>query len=196
MNFYIQENMLPQINRVKNFYAPLDELEREEFDIAYKNVPLNYMDIPYPPIMTRQLGYDLEVTDIFKAGIEFQSAEEKSNGDGSKELYSHNFYFFTKAISPNRVRVIIHYLGAPITKEIYDINIYNDSIRKKVEANSSYKRVNDPYYDELEEMGIPHDKAVIRPLENGSFFFQTEFDADTYGDVMLKVDQIIHSLEN
>jgi len=195
-DFYIQDYMIAKINSVNNFYAPLDEEELEEFDIAYKNVPLHYTDIGYPPIMPRQLGYDLEVKDIYKAGIEFESAEGMKETDGYVGPYCNNFYFFTKAISPNRVQVTIRYLGPPENKEIWDINIYNDSIRRKVELNSCYKLVNDPFYDKLEEMGIPHDKNIIRPLENNSFHFQTEFDAETYGDVMLKVDQIIHDLEN
>ena len=193
MDFYLQDNMIPKINSVKNFHATTDE--EADYDIAYKNVPLHYMDIGYPPIMPRQLGYDLEVKDIYKAGIEFQSAEGMKETDGYDGPYCNNFYFFIQAISPDSVKVIIRYLGPPEDKKIWDINIYNNAIKKRVKANSSYKLVNDPYYDELEEMGIPHDKNVIRPLENNSFHFQTEFDANTYGDVMLKVDQIIHDLE-
>ena len=193
MNFYLQEDMVNRINSINNVEVAI--YDDEELDILYKSEPLYFMDIPYPPLMPRQLGYDLNVKDIFDAGIDFQSAEGMKEFDGFSQPYCNNYYFFTRAIGPNRVKVTIRYLGPPENKKKWNINIYNNSIRKKVELNSCYKLVNDPYYDELEEMGIPHDKQVVRISDNGSFLFETEFDADTYGDVMLKVDQIIYDLE-
>lgn len=190
----ILENIV-KINRVKNFHAEWNE-EYSYMQLYYKNVELFRLADGYPFTLPRQFGYSLKISDMNETELEFLSAEEKYIGKGESELYHNHFYFITETVSPSKVMVLIKYFDIPDYKKLNDADMYLEQIKSKVRNNPNYQLIDRVYG--LDDFDIKLDIGGfrIRPKQDGPFYFQSKLDVDTYGDVMLKVDQIIHDLEN
>lgn len=185
-----------QINQVSDFHSEWDD-ENDSIIVLYKNVELIQLLDNMPHILNRQLGYGLKISELFQTGLEFHSAEcTLGKQNDPDEMYHENFYFFTEAVSETRVSVLVKYLDPP--SDVLGTNpyLYFVKIKEKVKASSNLKMVYSPFGVENNDFKLIAGGFDIRQKQNGPFYFTTEFDADTYGDVMLKVDQIIRSLEN
>lgn len=189
------QNNIDKINTGKNFRAFWNS-QLQYIVVLLNNIELFPMSDGFPAILSRQQGYDLEISEIYKTELNFQSAEEKYSGESEPDLYHKHYYFFTEAINENKVEVLIKYFDAPDSKNVIDVDQYLLGIKNKVISNPNYQVEYMPFGKEEFEMKFDIGGFRVRPKANGSFYFTTEIDADTYGDVMLKVDQIIHSLEN
>jgi hypothetical protein len=186
---------LDKINSSKDFHA-IWITEFNYIKVFFHGNELFPMIDNYPALLSRQDGHDLRVSEIYITGLKFHSVEEEYKNNEESELYHKHFYFFTEAISNNRVQVLIKYFDVPKYSNADEVDQYLEEIKNKVKANPNYKLTYAPFGPEPMEMKLDIGGFKIRPKENGPFYFHTEFDADTYGDVMLKVDQIIRSLEN
>lgn len=189
------QNNIDKINTGKNFRAVWNS-KLQCIEVLLNNIKLFPMIEGLPDILSRQQGYDLEISEMYKTELNFQSAEEKYSIEGEPDLYHKHYYFFTEAIDKNKVEVLVKYYDVPDSKNMIDIDQYLLGIKNKVASNPNYQIEYVPFGKEEAEMKFGIGGFCVRPKTNGSFYFSTEIEADTYGDVMLKVDQIIHSLEN
>lgn len=189
------KDYIDKINQVTGFHAKWNK-KRKFVEVEFKNQKLYPMLDGMPAILSRQLGYDLAISEMFKTGMEFHSAEEKYYSKKHQEQYHKNFYCFTEAISPSRVKVIIKYFDSPENANVNDLPRYLSTIKNKVKSNFNFQIVYTPFGSESMEMKLDIGGFRIRPNMGNSFYFLVELDANTYGDVMLKVDQIIRDLES
>ncbi|MFZ1288743.1 MAG: hypothetical protein WAR79_01540 [Melioribacteraceae bacterium] len=162
------------------------------FWISYKGKKLFPMNDDMPIILTRQDGYHLKISELFQTELELQSAETNNHG----ELYHNNFYFFTNAISPSRVNVCIKYFDVPENNVSLSPSTFLMQVQQKVEKNPNMLIVPEPFGPISYDIKLIPNGLKYRPKIDWPFCFEVELDAITYGDVMLKVDKIVHDLEN
>ena len=111
------------------------------FWISFKGKKLFPMYDDMPILMSRQDGYHLRISELFKTELELHSVEKDTKG----EFYHKNFYFFTSAVAPNKVNVCIKYFDAPESFNVQDFDSYFSRLRNKVEQNPDMVIVNEPY---------------------------------------------------
>ena len=186
---------IDKINTTENFRA-IWNAKDEYVKVLYNDKILFPMYDGFPALLSRQSGYDLEISEMFKTELNFQSAEEKFSEVGENELYHTHYYFFTRAISESKVEVLIKYFDTPASKNITDHEQFLNVMKTKVISHPNYNLEFQPFGEEEFEMKLDVGGFRMRPKTGGAFYFTTQFDAETYGDVMLKVDKIIHDLEN
>ena len=183
---------LSKINLMKNFSAYYD---RNTFTamLKYRGLELDAL-VPGIPVISRKLGYNIPLAELEQLNILIMSAEENFQG----QLYHEHYYFILKDIDHDKALVKIKYLNQPVNSNanISEKN-YLSWFKSIVKDNPKYNLVGRPKYEKKNELILLTRGFAIRSTYNsGSFYFETELQCETLGDIYLGVDSIVASIEN
>ncbi|MBL1215424.1 MAG: hypothetical protein HND52_18805 [Ignavibacteriae bacterium] len=147
-------------------------------------------------VLSRDLGYTIPIAELKTSNYEFVSAEVVPGSNGNQMLLRHdNYYFLTKALSDTKSRVRLKYFDPPdVAAGIIDID-YMTAAKEYILNCPTLKIVAHPYGKNNYDMHLMPDGFRMRPASPLTFYFETKIVANTYGEIYLAVDQIIHKME-
>ena len=185
------KSLVKKMNKRSDFNAVWKKRD-EYIPVFYKGYELQSL-VGDMPIIPRELGYDLPIKEIFLTGLEIMSGENEPN-DFNK-VYHNNFYSIIKPLSNRKVKVRIKYYTIPDNLNSIDETDYLSKVKNVVDADPELVIIKQPYGKEENDLFLTPNGFRIRQNMGISFYFETILYSDTYGELLLQIDEIVAKIE-
>lgn len=186
------EAELAEYNKLPDFKFVPDFRERRT-DVYYKDIKLE-VSLEDGLVISRQHGFDLSTEVIKQLPFPICSAEEvrESNLEIS---YYHNRYFTFVYVDDDKIFCEVRYLDVPEGISFTD-EVFKDMMKELVDSYSGLQLANDENDPNVMEQLLMREGFAVRPKIFNSFSIIFSPRGETYGEILLEVDDMILDLED